>query len=263
MPALRPNLATMDTAAAPLRDTPQLKRAAWIAFGFVALLWLIKFIELGSTGSFSWLGVRPREWEGLLGVLTAPLVHGSFEHLFMNSMPLFVLLTLALFQYPRGSRRAIPWIWLVGGLGLWVIGRASWHIGASGLTHGLMFFLFGMGLLRRDRGATVIAMVVFFLYGSMVVTILPREAGVSWEAHLGGAFAGILAAFFWQRLDPAAAEPKPSWELEEENATAPDETYEPPRPDHVPVIWHRTETPRGVVIHFPVRRRRDDGESLH
>ncbi|GMV31111.1 MAG: hypothetical protein AMXMBFR59_32360 [Rhodanobacteraceae bacterium] len=250
------------SAAAPPRETPQLKRAALLALAFVAVLWLVKLVESLGGFDFSQFGVRPLQWYGLAGILTAPLVHGSFEHLIMNSVPLAVLLALARFNYPSGSWRALLFIWLVGGVGLWLIGRPSWHIGASGITHGLMFYLFVLGLLRRDRYAIAVAMVVFFLYGGMVVTVLPREPGVSWEAHLSGALAGALAAFIWQRRDPPAPLPRPSWELEEEAAAAAAEaeanTYELPRPVQVPVLWHRVPDERGVILEFPRRRRDDD-----
>ena len=243
------------TAAIPPRETPQLKRASLLALAFVAVLWLVKLVETFGDFDFSEFGVRPQQWYGLAGILTAPLVHGSYEHLIMNSVPLAVLLALARFNYPSGSWRALIFIWIVGGIGLWLIGRPSWHIGASGVTHGLMFYLFVIGLLRRDRYAIATSLVVFFLYGGMVVTILPREPGVSWEAHLSGALAGAIAAFLWQKRDPAAPLPRPSWELEQELAN--DDTYELPRPDQVPVLWHRVPDERGVILEFP-RRRRDD-----
>ncbi|MBL8298278.1 MAG: rhomboid family intramembrane serine protease [Rhodanobacteraceae bacterium] len=236
---------------------PQLKRAALLALALVAILWLVKLAETLGGFDFRELGVRPLQWHGLAGVLTAPLVHGSYQHLIMNSMPLAVLLTLARFNYPSGSWRALMFIWLVGGLGLWFIGRPSWHIGASGVTHGLMFYLFVLGLLRRDRYAMATALVVFFLYGGMVVTVLPREPEVSWEAHLSGALAGALAAFLWQRRDPPAPLPKPSWEIDPPLTNDAD-TYEQPRPDHVPVLWHRLPDERGVILEFPRRRRDDD-----
>lgn len=250
------------TATVPPRDTPQLKRASLLALAFVAVLWLVKLVEVAAGLDFSEFGVRPLDVSGLLGVLTSPLVHGSFEHLVMNSLPLAVLLALARFNYPSGSWRAMIFIWLLGGVGTWLIGRPSWHIGASGVTHGLMFYLFVLGLLRRDRNAMVVAMVVFFLYGGMLLTVLPRESGVSWEAHLSGALAGTIAAFLWQRRDPPAPLPRPSWELEEEAAAAAlaaeMDTYELPRPAQVPVLWQRVPDDRGVILEFPRRRRDDD-----
>ncbi|MEO8671465.1 MAG: rhomboid family intramembrane serine protease [Tahibacter sp.] len=239
-------------------DTPQLKRAVWIALGFVAVLWLVKLIELSGPDSFAWLGVWPREWYGLLGILTAPLVHGSFEHLIFNSFPTAVLLTLALFNYPKATMRAFVLIWILSGIGIWLIGRPSWHFGASGLTHGLMFFLFFLGLMRQDRNAIVVAMITFFLYGGMLITVLPREPHVSWEAHMSGAVAGMLAAWLWRKLDPAAPEPKPSWELEDEEEFGETDELEPQRPHAVPVLWQRVDAPRGVVLNFPLRQSREE-----
>ena len=247
----------MDTATPPPRDLPQMKRAALISLAFVAVLWLVKGIELAGPGDFSWLGVYPHRWEGLIGILTAPLIHGSFEHLVSNTLPTFLLLTLALFNYPKATARAMPLIWILSGIGIWFIGRPSWHFGASGITHGLMYFLFVLGLVRQDRSAITIALAVFFLYGGMLLTVLPHEPGVSWEAHMSGAFSGALAALLWRKLDLATPEPKRSWELEEEAETDEElHTFEPPRPDEVPVLWQRPEPERGVVLRFPAQLRR-------
>jgi membrane associated rhomboid family serine protease len=110
-------------------------------------------------------GVYPREARGLGGILMAPLIHGSWAHLFANTLPLLVLGTMLLYGYPRSAPIVVPALWLGSGLGVWLFGRTSFHIGASGLAHGLMFFLFVVGLLRRDRRAMALALLVFFLYG--------------------------------------------------------------------------------------------------
>ena len=162
--------------------------------------------------------------------------------------------------YPRATLRALPLLWLGSGLGAWLLGDAgTHHLGASGLTHGLMFLVFVLGLLRRDRPAIAAAMIAFFLYGGMLLTVLPREPGVSWQAHLGGALAGVLAAWLFRRSDPQAPRKRYSWELEEELAAAgaadaDREQFEPAAPQDVPVLWQRP--PRApVVLRFP---RRDD-----
>ena len=92
------------------------------------------------------------------------------------------------------------------------------------------------------------------------MSVLPREVHVSWDAHMAGAMAGVLAALLWRNLDVATPEPKRSWELEEEAANDAD-SYEPPRPDDVPVLWHRAEGPRGVVLRFPAPRREAGGNT--
>jgi membrane associated rhomboid family serine protease len=200
--------------------------------------------------------VQPQElanWRGLFG---APLLHGSFEHLAANAIALLTLGTLAGGLYPRALVRALPVAWLGSGLGAWLLGDAgSFHLGASGVTHGLMFLLLGLGLLRRDRPAVAAAMIAFMSYGGMLLTVLPREAGVSWQSHLGGAVAGLLAAWLWRRKDPALPRKRYSWELEEEAeaaAQAGRDELELPRPGDVPVLWRR-EPGRGQVVPF-VRR---------
>lgn len=237
-------------------------RSALISAGFVALLWWIALAQHAFDLPLRGLTLRPGELSGLIGVLSAPLLHGSVEHLASNTLPLLLLGTLALASLPRATPRAIVLIWLLSGIGTWLIGRPSAHLGASGLGHGLMFFLFIAGLIRRDRPAIAAALLVFFLYGGMVLTIFPREAGVSWEYHLSGAVAGALAAALWWRLDPAPPRRRYSWEDEPEESASADAEYELPPPQDVPVLWHREaesgEEARGQIIPFPQRRRSED-----
>jgi hypothetical protein len=94
-------------------------------------------------------------------------------------------------------------------------------------------------------------MIAFFLYGGMLITVLPHEPGVSWQSHLGGAVAGVLSALLFRHADPVPPRKRYSWELEEDTALDP---LEPPRPDEVPVLWHRrdpsADDTRGVVLPF-------------
>ncbi len=240
-------------------DRRRLRRALWLAGGFVALLWWIKMAEVLLGSSWAGLSIQPREATGLLGVLTAPLLHGSLAHLLSNTLPLLVLGTLAFAVYPRAATRAVPAVWLLGGLGVWLFARDSFHLGASGVAHGLMLFLFVLGVLRRDRPSVATALVAFFLYGGMLLTVLPREPHVSWESHLAGAVVGALAAWRWRALDPAPPRKRYSWELEDELAELERQreadTLEPPRPEQVPVLWHRpAPDPAGTGVVIPFRR---------
>jgi membrane associated rhomboid family serine protease len=247
-----------------LHDHRRFRRGLLASGLFVVALWWVLMIESALGASFRHLAVYPGEPSGLVGVVFAPLLHGSPEHLAANSLPLLVLGTLSLALYPRASLRALLLIWLASGLGVWLIGRPSFHLGASGLGHGLMFFVFLMGLLRRDRASIAAAFIAFFLYGGMLLTVFPREPGVSWEYHLCGALAGALAAILWRRLDPLPPRKKYSWELEEEleelQRQREAEGFEPPRPEHVPVLWHREPEERGVVLPFRPRGEGKDDE---
>lgn len=215
------------------------------------------------------LTVNPGSAAGLAGVLTAPLLHGSPGHLLANATALLMLGTLAMTVYPRATLRSLPLLWLGAGLGAWLLGQpGSHHLGASGVTHGLGFLVFVLGLLRRDRAAIAAGMLAFLFYGGMLLTVFPQEAGVSWESHLGGALAGVLAAFLFRRSDPMPPRRKYSWEIEEElereREAAGHDTFEPRASNDVPVLWKRDESrdqhqERGKVLPFrPRSAARDD-----
>jgi len=245
-----------DPAVQARNDRRKLLRGFLLSAGFVALLWWIHLLQVLLEAPLRQLALRPGDVSGLLGILTAPLLHGSPAHLFSNSLPLIILGTLSLATLPRATWRALLFIWLAAGLGTWLIGRPSFHLGASGITHGMMLFVFIAGLLRRDRPAVAAALIAFFLYGGMLMTVFPREEGISWEYHLSGAVAGTLAAVLWFRRDPVPPRKRYSWEDEVEPQPLDDE-LEPPSPDEVPVLWHRVEPRdddrRGVVLPFRPR----------
>ena len=241
-------------------DRSKVRRALNASLALVLLLWVVFIAQQGF--DWRWLTVTPRSATGLLGLLGAPLLHGSAEHIIANSIALLMLGTLAGTTYPKASLRALPLLWLGSGLGAWLLGQPeSHHLGASGVTHGLAFLVFVLGLLRRDRAAIAAGMLAFLFYGGMLLTILPREAGVSWESHLGGAVAGVIAAFLFRRSDPQAPRQQYSWELEEELAREQGDAeramYEVETARDVPVLWQRgDDKDRGKVL--PFRRPQDE-----
>jgi membrane associated rhomboid family serine protease len=250
-----------DTPHQRAADRRRLLRALNASLAFVLLLAAVFALQQGE--DYRAFTVTARETGGLLGLLTAPLLHGSFEHIAANAASLLLLGTLAGAVYPKASLRSLPLLWLGSGLGAWALGDpGSHHLGASGLTHGLMFLVFMLGLLRRDRPSIAAAMIAFFLYGGMLLTVLPQEPGVSWQSHLGGALGGVLSAFLFRQADPLPPRKRYSWELEDE-APLDDAELELPKPQDVPVLWRRPEEERGVVLPFerrepPPRREPDE-----
>ena len=261
MPAGRPNPWVMSTPlpadAQRRHDRLRLRRALNASLAFVLVLAACFTAQHGFDWTF--LTVTPGSWEGLLGVLTAPLLHGSVEHIVANGTAVLMLGTLAGTTFPKATLRALPLLWLGSGLVAWGLGQpGSHHLGASGVTHGLGFLVFMLGLLRRDRAAIAAGMLAFMFYGGMLMTILPREAGVSWESHLGGAIAGVIAAFLFRRSDPLPPRRKYSGEIEDElaqqQAALERDMYEPRAARDVPVLWKREgDDERGRVLPFPPR----------
>lgn len=246
-----------DPAAQRAHDRGRIRRALTVSLACVLVL--LAVFSAQASFDFAALMIAPRTIPGLIGIVTAPLLHGSFEHVMANAISLLLLGTLAGSVYPRATLRALPLIWLASGAAAWLLGEVgSRHLGASGITHGLMFLVFVLGLLRRDRAAIASAMIAFMLYGGMLLTVLPQEPGVSWQAHLGGALGGIVAAFLFRRSDPQAPRKQYSWDIEEERAAEAArldrEQFEPPHPPEVPVLWRRPRDQGGVVLPFRVRR---------
>ncbi len=193
-----------------------LKSIASKVIAAIILLWIIKGVEVVFAWNLNVYGIYPREIENLLGIAFAPMIHGSFEHLFSNTMALFVLAIALFYEYPKSAKYVFLIIYFGSGIGVWLFARESYHYGASGLTHGMMFFLFLIGVLRRDKPAMAVSMIVFFLYGSMVWGVLPTREDISFETHLFGALAGIICAIIFHNRDPKPPEKKYSWEEEEE-----------------------------------------------
>ncbi|MEQ1514219.1 MAG: rhomboid family intramembrane serine protease [Lysobacteraceae bacterium] len=249
-----------DTPAQRAADRRRLLRALNASLAFVLVLAAVFALQHGE--DYRWLTVTALSAQGLWGLLTAPLLHGSIEHIAANAASLLLLGTLAGGVYPKATVRALPIFWLGSGLGAWLLGEAgSHHLGASGLTHGLMFLIFTLGLLRRDRPSIAAAMIAFFLYGGMLLTVLPQEPGVSWQSHLGGALGGVLSAFLFRQADPVPPRKQYSWELEDDAKATEDSELELPTPADVPVLWRRPQEARGVVLPFPPRHPPDGPDS--
>ncbi len=237
-----------DLVAAPT-VLARFRRALNISMVAVIVLSLVYF--LGGEAPIE-LTVRPQVPAGLVGILSAPLLHGSVGHLAANSLSVLILGTLAGTVFPRATLRALPLIWFGAGFGTWLIGTGGYHLGASGVTHGLGYLLFTLAILRRDRASIAAALIAFFFFGGMVLSVLPMEMGVSWESHLSGAVAGILAGLLWRRADPFPPRRAYSWEIEPEPPEDHD-VLEPARPDEVPVIWRRAPSDEAVILRFRPR----------
>jgi len=174
-----------------------LKLSLWL----VLILWVVLIIDSVLGLNLGRFGLRPRHVSGLVGVFTAPLLHGGFEHLFSNTLPLLISGTAILYLYPASAMRVIPVIWVGSGLLAWVIGRESLHFGASGFIYGLLAYVFIGGLLRLDMRSVAVSIMVWFLYGSMIWGVLPIRPNMSWELHLSGAILGVALAIVYRRWD--------------------------------------------------------------
>ncbi len=179
---------------------------------FPILLWLIHIAATVTDFDLYKMGLLPRNTTGLLGIITAPLIHGDFSHLISNTFPLIILGWIILFFYPKVSYFLFIFIYIVTGLLVWFFARQVYHIGASGIVYGFVSFLFFSGIFRKDNTSITLALIITFLYGGIVWGMLPGMKGISWESHLLGAVTGLIAAFLFRKVDPPAK--KYDWEDE-------------------------------------------------
>ncbi len=160
----------------------------------VFFIWLAFFLEYVYGWPLSNFGIQPRSITGLIGIFTAPLIHGNLSHLVSNTVPLIFLGSTLFFFYPRIGGvvffRAYFWTNIL----VWLFARPANHIGASGVVYGLAFFLIFFGLFRRDILSILISVLTLLLYGGVFYGVLPTDPMVSWESHFAGALVGITSA---------------------------------------------------------------------
>ena len=181
-------------------SSPRPLGAALLMAGLLAGLWVLEFFDQLSGERLDNFGIHAQELDGLPEIFTAPFLHAGWDHLISNSVPFFVLGFLV----------------LLGGLARWLLsslisiitsGLAAWLLtpgeviilGASGLIFGWLTYLLARGLWSRRPGQVALAIGVLVFYGGLIFGVLPGQAGVSWQAHLGGAVGGVLAAWLLHR----------------------------------------------------------------
>lgn len=181
---------------------------------FVLLIWGVYWVEVKFGYDFTSWGVRPQSVKGLRGILFSPFIHSGLTHLLHNTVPLLVLSTALFYFYHKIAWRTLFWIVILSGLGTWLIGRPSYHIGMSGVIYALVSFLFFKGIMAKHFRLIALSLLVVFLYGSLIWGTLPLDAKISWEGHLSGFIAGGLLGVFRFR----ESVPKPAtyhWETTE------------------------------------------------
>jgi membrane associated rhomboid family serine protease len=163
---------------------------------WLAVFWLIFFVNVVLfKGRLNSLGIYPRRRWGLLGVVFSPFLHGSFSHLFLNSVVLFSLGLCVLILNVHYFYIICLIIILLGGLLTWIFGRVSIHIGASGLIMGLWGYVMLNAYVRPSLLAVIVVVVCLYYFSGLFLNLFPTDISVSWEAHVFGFLAGVAAVF--------------------------------------------------------------------
>ena len=168
----------------------------------VSIMWLVYWIEIKFALNFTRFGVYPRSISGLKGVFFSPFIHSGTEHLFNNSIPVFVFLGMLFYFYKEIAWKIILLGSFMTGFLTWLIGGEGFHIGMSGVVYLLFSFIFFSGVLRKHFRLISVSLVVIFLYGSMFWYVFPTEKGISWEGHLSGLIIGLLISVLYRKVGP-------------------------------------------------------------
>ncbi|MDK2851931.1 MAG: hypothetical protein PWQ38_196 [Proteiniphilum sp.] len=200
------------------------KKRVWLALIpailFVSIIWLVFLIgqTLLDRVDIMRLGITPGEITGLRGVIFSPLLHSSVSHLWSNTLSLLILIWFLFYFYSKIALNVFAALWIISGVVTWLIGRNALHVGASGLVFAMLFFLFFSGIFRKYIPLVAVSLIVAFIYGGSVWSILPIteliDASISWEGHLSGAISGLLMAVVYRREGPQ--KPEVVWEEEDE-----------------------------------------------
>ena len=182
-------------------------RAALVMLALLAGLWALELVDTLAGGALDAYGIESRQVDGLLPeIFTAPFLHGGFDHLISNTVPFGVLGFLVLLggvaRWLLASLTSI----LTSGLFAWLLTPADTIIlGASGLVFGWLTYLIVRGVWSRRPAQVLVGLAVLLVYGGLIWGVLPGAAGISWQAHLGGAIGGVLAAWLLHRRALASA----------------------------------------------------------
>jgi membrane associated rhomboid family serine protease len=163
---------------------------------FILVLWGVRIVDSLLPTDLCQFGIVPRNLVGLLGLIFAPFLHGNYFHLISNTVPVFVLLLILFFFYPKNAWTVIIESVLIGGGLVWLFGRSASHVGISGLIYSLAAFLIVAGIYKKDMKSLILSIAVLTAYGGLIWGIFPGRYWISWEGHLFGALAGGIVAYF-------------------------------------------------------------------
>lgn len=185
-----------------MKESKQLKfsnSVLAIPFVFVFSIWFIYWIEIKFGFNFNKFGIFPRTLSGLKGIFFSPFIHSDTNHLFNNSVPLFVLSASVFYFYKDVAAKIYTYGLILTGILTWLIARKSFHIGASGIVYLLFSFVFFSGIIRKHYRLVALSFIIIFLYGSMIWYVLPIKEGVSWEGHLSGLIIGFILSMIYRK----------------------------------------------------------------
>jgi membrane associated rhomboid family serine protease len=163
----------------------------------IGIMWAVHIVNFISGYSLNNLGIRTRKLSGLAGILFSPILHGDFNHLFFNTIPLFVLSDLVLLDGRVVFYCVSLSIIILSGFLIWLLGQRGTHIGASSLIMGYFGYLLARAYFHVTGATIILAGVCIYYFGGLLLSVFPgAKKNVSWEGHIMGMLSGVFVAYF-------------------------------------------------------------------
>lgn len=214
-------------------ERQRLLRSFIVPLAFVAICWIVKCVEELFHLDFSFLGIKPLQADGIPGIFLFHFLHGSWSHLYANTLPIIVLGACLYYFYRPIATKTCLLLMFSTGLLTWCGARGGVHIGASALIYGLAFFLMLSGFIRRNKSLVIVSFLVIFLYGSLIWGLYPKyaiENHISWEGHLAGFVMGIALAIVYRKEGPQREKPDDNDEDTDDSDDDDDRYWDVPEP---------------------------------
>ncbi|TMR94115.1 rhomboid family intramembrane serine protease [Nonomuraea basaltis] len=188
------------------------RKAFWVMVGFLVVIWLIQIPNWLSDYALSYeYGVQAWNPASLPGIVSAPFLHWSWEHIEGNSGPLFIFGFLSAYRGVAKFLGVTGLIVLVSGLGAWFTASPQGvGAGASGIVFGYFGYVLVRGIFDRHLIDIVVGVVMALSFAYQFTGLLPQE-GIGWQAHVFGFLAGLLGGWVFRdrsRPRPAPASPQ-------------------------------------------------------
>jgi len=176
------------------------------SFKIIAALWIIHIINKITQYNLNNLGIRTRRLDGLPGIIFSPILHGDFNHLFFNTVPLFVLMDLVLMDGTVVFYNVSLAIITLSGFLVWSLGQRGIHIGASSLIMGYFGYLLAKAYFQVTGTSIILAAVCLYYFGGLIFSIFPgAKKNISWEGHIFGLLSGIFVAYYQMNISKISA----------------------------------------------------------
>jgi len=163
---------------------------------WLAAIWILNVVNWFILRSaLNVFGIYPRRIRGLIGIVISPFLHGNFNHLFFNSLPLFALANFVMLGGQLNFYIVSLIVILLSGILVWLFGRRAIHIGASGLNMGYFGYLLVDAVYHPTVSTVVLAIVTLYYFAGLFMDLFPSSEKVSWEAHIFGFLAGLASSY--------------------------------------------------------------------